>query len=46
MKEKAIEEPSTKVVAEHRCQRLSGKDNILNIKLIRTEQGTHSVDQI
>ena len=26
----------TMVVAEHRCQRLSGKDSILHIKLIRT----------
>ena len=39
-------EPITKVVAEHRCQRLSGKDSISHIKLIRIEQGTHSADQI
>ena len=39
-------EPITKVVAEHRCLRLSGKDNISHIKLIKIEHGTHLADQI
>ena len=37
--EEEEEEPSTKVVAEHRCQRLSGKDNIFTYQVDQNRTG-------
>ena len=39
MNEEEEVEPNTKVVAEHRCQRLSGKDNIFTYQVDKNKIG-------